>query len=94
MEPVADHAAETLATAAGENLSLLQDAPLPEMAPPPCFFSKVCSARAVMEKAGRSVCRRCSGRLRGVEYPLRDASFEPLYRTARDAAEALDMLEE
>jgi hypothetical protein len=47
-----------------------------------------------MEKAGRSVCRGCAGRLRGREYPLRCASEESLYLTGRVAAEALDMLEE
>jgi hypothetical protein len=65
-----------------------------EVAAPPCFFSQVCLRRAAMEKAGRSVCRGCARRLRGVEYPLRDPSIQPLYLTGRAACEALDMLED
>jgi hypothetical protein len=60
----------------------------------PCFFWNLCARRAVLEKAGRSVCRGCSGRLRGREYPLRCASEESLYLTGRAAAEALDMVED
>ncbi len=60
---------------------------------PPCFFWSVCSQRAALEKAGRSVCRRCAANLRGVEYPVRDPCAEPLYFTGHTAAEALDMLE-
>lgn len=60
----------------------------------PCFFWNLCERRAAIEKAGRSVCRACAGRLRGREYPLRAASLEALYLTGRSAAEALDMLEE
>lgn len=59
----------------------------------PCFFGNLCERRAVLEKAGRSVCRGCAVRLRGREYPLRIASEESLYLTGRAAAEALDMLE-
>lgn len=59
----------------------------------PCFFGNLCEGRAVLEKAGRSVCRGCAVRLRGREYPLRIASEESLYLTGRAAAEALDMLE-
>ncbi|HEY4580359.1 MAG TPA: hypothetical protein VIG89_04930 [Candidatus Acidoferrales bacterium] len=62
-------------------------------AAPPCFFWSVCSQRAALEKAGRSVCRRCAAKLRGTEYPLRSPCAEPLYFTGRSAAEALDMLE-
>jgi hypothetical protein len=64
-----------------------------EAAAPPCFFSQVCLRRAAMEKAGRSVCRGCAGRVRGLEYPLRDPSLQPIYLTGRDASEALDMVE-
>ena len=63
-------------------------------APSPCFFSRLCGAPAAMEKAGRSVCRACAQRLRGVEYPLRCVPTAPLYLTGRLAAEALDMLED
>lgn len=59
----------------------------------PCFFWNLCERRAAVEKAGRSVCLACAGRLRGREYPLRAASVEALYLTGRSAAEALDMLE-
>jgi hypothetical protein len=65
-----------------------------EIAAPPCFFSHVCLRRAAMEKAGRSVCRACATRLRGVEYPLRDPSLQPLYFTGRTACEDLDMIED
>jgi hypothetical protein len=71
--------------------------PLPSLsngiAPPPCFFWKLCSQRADMEKAGRSLCRGCAALLRGAEYPLRNAALEPLYLTGRSVAEALDMVE-
>lgn len=60
----------------------------------PCFFWNLCECRAALEKAGRSVCRSCAGRLRGREYPLRGASEESLYLTGRAAAEALDMVED
>ena len=61
---------------------------------PPCYFWSFCAQRAVLEKAGRSVCRQCAAKLRGMEYPLRGPCAEPLYFTGRTAAEALDMLEE
>ena len=60
----------------------------------PCFFWHVCQRHSAIEKAGRSVCRSCAGRLRGREYPVRAASREALYLTGRNAAEAMDMLEE
>jgi hypothetical protein len=62
------------------------------IAPPPCFFWKLCSQRADVEKAGRSLCRGCAARMRGAEYPLRHPALEPLYLTGRSAAEALDMV--
>jgi len=66
-----------------------------DTAAPPCFFAAVCRQRAALEKAGRSVCHDCAGtRLRGLEYPLRDAETEPLYVTGRAASEALDMVED
>jgi hypothetical protein len=61
---------------------------------PPCFFWPGCPRPAALEKAGRSVCRRCAARLSGDEYPLRGPCAEPLYFTGRAAAEALDMIEE
>jgi hypothetical protein len=64
-----------------------------EHAAPPCFYWSRCRQRASIEKAGRSVCRRCSEALRGTEYPLRNPSAESLYANGRVAAEALDMLE-
>ena len=94
-----------------ESLSQKQSAPLelvkpsaqslaerrnpPHPAAPPCFFARVCQQRAALEKAGRSVCRRCAEtRLRGSEYPLRNSASEPIYMTGRSASEALDMEEE
>lgn len=64
-----------------------------EINAPPCFFWSKCCERAHMEKNGRSVCLKCAGRLRGIEYPLRPPSLEPIYVTGRAAAEALDMVE-
>ena len=63
------------------------------IAPPPCFFWKLCGQRADVEKAGRSVCNGCAARLRGGAYPLRNAALEPIYLTGRSAAEAMDMVE-
>lgn len=60
--------------------------------PPPCYFWNVCARPAAMEKAGRSVCRECAGRLAGAEYSLRPPTTESLYLTGRAAAEALDMV--
>jgi len=72
--------------------SLLSTVPH-HVSPPPCFFWKACSARAALDKAGRSVCRRCASRLRGAEYPLRAPSAQPIYLTSHAAAESLDMVE-
>jgi hypothetical protein len=63
-------------------------------AAPPCFYWTGCGQRAALEKAGRSVCRRCAAKLCGTEYPLRNPSADSLYASDRLAAEALDMLEE
>jgi hypothetical protein len=60
----------------------------------PCFFWDLCQGRAAVEKAGRSVCRSCAGRVNGREYPVRIPSEESLYLTGRVAAEALDMVED
>jgi hypothetical protein len=64
------------------------------IAAPPCFFSQVCLRRSAIEKGGRSVCRGCAARMRGVEYPLRDPSLQPLYLTGRSICEELDMVED
>jgi hypothetical protein len=64
-----------------------------EIAAPPCFYWRVCSQRAAVEKTGRSVCRRCANRLRGREYPVRHPSLQPLYVTGRAVSEELDMIE-
>lgn len=72
--------------------SLASDAAA-EIAAPPCFFWGLCGERAAFEKAGRSVCHGCAARLRGIEYPLRGPSREPIYLTGRAVAEALDMVE-
>jgi len=61
---------------------------------PPCFFWKLCDRRAVVEKAGRSLCGECASHIKGNEYPLRAPSTQPLYLTGRVAAEALDMIED
>jgi hypothetical protein len=60
----------------------------------PCFFSQVCLRRSAIEKGGRSVCRGCAQRMRGLEYPLRDPSLQPLYLTGRSICEELDMVED
>ncbi len=44
---------------------------------PPCFFWSWCAQRSALEKAGRSVCRKCAQMLRGTEYPLRIPSGDP-----------------
>jgi hypothetical protein len=75
----------------GRTMSVRSPTAPQAFAAPPCFFSNVCLRRATIEKAGRSVCVGCSTRLRGVEFPLRPPSLQPLYLTGRAAAEALDM---
>ena len=93
MLPLAEPTPSEKAVATGELSS--QRSRLQVIAAPPCFFAGVCRQRAAVEKAGRSVCHQCAGtRLRGIEYPLRDAASEPLYLTGRAASEALDMVED
>jgi hypothetical protein len=58
----------------------------------PCFYFGICRRYAEIEKNGKSLCRRCAGRLKGSEFPLRAPSPEPLYSKDRDAAVAMDML--
>jgi hypothetical protein len=72
----------------------MQSAPQHAGVSTPCFFWNLCEARATVEKGGRSVCRACSNRLCGREYPLRIPSEESLYLTGRVAAEALDMIDD
>jgi hypothetical protein len=83
----------SLAKICGEKMPMQFAIKQPGMSTP-CFFSNLCERRAALEKAGRSVCRACAGRLRGREYPLRGASEQSLYLTGRAAAEALDMVED
>jgi hypothetical protein len=86
---IATRESETISLAALVAAALAAD-----HAVPPCFYWTGCGQRAAIEKAGRSVCRRCAATLRGTEYPLRNPSAESLYASDRLAAEALDMLEE
>ena len=80
---------------ATESLTVISIAPpAEEVVAPPCYFSNVCAQRAVMEKAGRAVCQGCSANLRGFEYPLRGPSPEPLYLSARAAAEAMNIVDD
>jgi hypothetical protein len=72
----------------------MQPAAVQGLVSTPCFFWNLCEARAVLEKAGRAVCRSCAARLRGHEYPLRRGSEAALYLTGRVAAEELDMVED
>jgi hypothetical protein len=60
----------------------------------PCFFWPDCQNRAEVEKVGKSVCRSCAAALRGTEYPLREPTLRPLYRSGFECAEACDMTEE
>src|SRR5581483_468366 len=55
----------------------MQSTALQACASTPCFFWNLCETRAALEKAGRSVCHACAGRLRGREYPLRGESQAP-----------------
>ena len=67
--------------------------PVSQPASPPCFYWKSCRRLAALEKQGKVVCRACAERLKGVPYPLRVPTREPLYSTGSAAAEALDMVE-
>ncbi len=60
----------------------------------PCFYWKSCRRYAAAEKQGKSVCRKCAERLKGIPYPLRAPSRAPLYLTDWELARDLDMLEE
>ncbi len=62
-------------------------------AAPPCFYFKSCRRTAHVEKVGKSLCRPCAERLKGREYPPRKPSLRPLYASAQEAREALDMVE-
>ncbi len=62
----------------------------------PCFYWDSCRRAAEIEKNGKSVCRPCAARLKGVPYPLRGPSSLVSYeRWPRDdgLAEQLDMQE-
>jgi hypothetical protein len=61
--------------------------------PPPCYFWNVCTQRAATEKAGRAVCSACANNLNGFEYPLRSPSRSPLYKSGRDVAEAMNIID-
>ena len=55
---------------------------------PPCFYFGARDRRAALDKAGRSVCRPCSARLTGTEYPLEIIEeVTPAERAARKEAE-------
>lgn len=59
----------------------------------PCFYWESCRRCAALEKQGRSVCRHCAERLKGIPYPLRAPSRETLYSSGRAAAQDMDMVE-
>jgi hypothetical protein len=42
-----------------------------------------------MEKNGKSVCTECAGRLKGIPYPLRPPSPNPLYASDAELKRAL-----
>ena len=86
--------AEPLPEAAAPDEESASVTPAAAAAPPPCYFWNVCAERAAMEKAGRSVCVRCSAHLRGTQYPLRAPSLKPLYASGRAAAEAMNLIGE
>lgn len=60
----------------------------PSSAAPPCFFFGTCGRRADLEKAGRSVCRPCSSRLRGVEFWLKESEDQSELRRRAARAES------
>lgn len=57
----------------------------------PCFYQ--CGDEAAVEKQGKSVCRGCAARLKGSEYPLREATREPLCRYPSELVNQLGMRE-
>ena len=59
----------------------------------PCFYWKSCRRFAAVEKQGKSVCRECAERLKGMPYPMRPPTREPLYLTGWELARDLDMIE-
>jgi hypothetical protein len=73
----------------GITVNLLRTAEIVSGAPP-CFNWPACGARAALEKVGRSLCRSCARYVSGAEYPLRDPSPFPLYKSGGDCALAMD----
>ncbi len=65
-----------------------------DCSPPPCFYWKSCRRYAGVEQQGKSVCRPCAERLKGIPYPLRLPTRAPLYHSGWELARDLDMLEE
>jgi hypothetical protein len=59
----------------------------------PCFYWKACRRYASVEKQGKSVCRECAERLKGMPYPLRLPSRGSIYQSQWEAARDLDMIE-
>lgn len=57
----------------------------------PCFFHGECGGVAEIEKQGKAVCRPCAMGIKGIEYPLRAPSREPLYPVPEDLARQLGM---
>lgn len=57
----------------------------------PCFFHGECGGTAEIEKQGKAVCRPCAMRIKGVEYPLRAPSREPLYPVPEELERQLGM---
>lgn len=57
----------------------------------PCFFHRDCGGMAEVEKQGKAVCRCCATGLKGIEYPLRAPSREPLYPMPEELVKQLDM---
>jgi hypothetical protein len=57
----------------------------------PCFFHRDCGGMAEIEKQGKAVCRVCAKAMKGIEYPLRQPSREPLYPVPADLVKQLGM---
>ena len=62
------------------------------LSPPPCFYFSSCRSYSELEKQGKSLCRDCASRVNAREYSLRAPTRSSLYRTGRDAAEAMNLL--